>query len=98
MAKERTYKSIEELLPDAGAPRAVGKAIGDHSISQALTVYRAKAGLTQKGLAAKMGVTEKAVARIEGTANDALKLGDIKAYAKALGYKAVLSFQEMQDE
>lgn len=94
MAKERTYKSIKELLPDAGASRAVDAAIRARSISQALTVYRAKANLTQKELAAKMGVTERAVARIEGTANDALKVGDIKAYAKALGYKAVLSFQE----
>ena len=41
-----------------------------------------------------MGVSEKAVARIEETPNEKQTMGNIKAYANALGYRVFLHFEE----
>lgn len=41
-----------------------------------------------------MGVSEKAVARIEETPNEKQTMGNIKAYANALGYSVFLHFKE----
>lgn len=99
MAKERAYKSVTELLKGMGLPKEAVDPVKDRieqsTIARELIVRRTKAGLSRKELAKKMGVTEKAVARIEEALNEKQTVGNIKAYAKALGYKVTLAFKEM---
>ena len=49
---------------------------------------RAKAGLTQAELAARMGITQSAVARLEtAMGKHSPSIGTLKRYASALGYR-----------
>lgn len=98
MARKRTFKSVMELLKGMGLSRKTVNAVEDKieqsTIARELVVRRTKANLTQKELADKMGVSEKAVARIEETPNEKQTMGNIKAYANALGYRVFLHFEE----
>lgn len=98
MARERTFKSVKELLKGMGLTKKTVNAVEDKieqsTIARELFVRRTKANLTQKELADKMGVSEKAVARIEETPNEKQTMGNIKAYANALGYRVFLHFEE----
>lgn len=98
MARERTFKSVKELLKGIGISKDIAKSVEENieknTIAQELIVRRARANLTQKELADKMGVSEKAVARIEETPNEKQTMGNIKAYAGALGYRVFLHFEE----
>ena len=98
MARDRTFKSVKELLKGIGIYKDTAKSVEDNikknTIARELVVRRTKANLTQKELADKMGVSEKAVARIEETPNEKQTMGNIKAYANALGYRVFLHFEE----
>ena len=98
MARERTFKSVTELLKGIGISKDTAKSVEENiknnTIAQELIARRTLANLTQKELADKMGVSEKAVARIEETPNEKQTMGDIKAYANALGYRVFLHFEE----
>ena len=98
MARERTFKSVKELLKGIGISKDTAKSVEDNikknTIAQELIARRTLANLTQKELAQKMGVSEKVVARIEETTNEKQTIGDIKAYANALGYRVFLHFEE----
>ena len=98
MARDRTFKSVKELLKGIGISKDTAKSVEDNikknTIARELVVRRTKANLTQKELADKMGVSEKAVAQIEETPNEKQTMGDIKAYANALGYSVFLYFKE----
>ena len=98
MARERTFKSVKELLKGIGISKYTAKSVEDNikknTIARELVVRRTTANLTQKELADKMGVSEKAVARIEETPNEKQTMGDIKSYANALGYRVFLHFEE----
>ncbi len=49
---------------------------------------RASAGLTQSELAAKVGTTQSAIARLEsGTSKHSPSVATLQRYAKALGYR-----------
>lgn len=98
MARERTFKSVTELLKGMGLTKKTVNAVEDKieqsTIAKELIIRRTLANLTQKELADKMGVSERTVARIENAGNDAQKMGDIKAFANALGYRVFLHFEE----
>lgn len=98
MARERTFKSVTELLKGMGLSRKTVNAVEDKieqsTIARELVVRRTKANLTQKELAKRMGVSERTIARIENADNDVQKMGDIKAFANALGYRVFLHFEE----
>lgn len=98
MVRERTFKSVKELLKGIGISKDTAKSVENNikknTIARELVVRRTKANLTQKELADKMGISEKAVARIEETPNEKQTMGNIKAYANALGYRVFLHFEE----
>lgn len=98
MARERTFKSVKELLKGIGISKDTAKSVEENikknTIAQELITRRTLANLTQKELAKRMGVSERTVARIENAGNDAQKMGDIKAFANALGYRVFLHFEE----
>ena len=98
MARERTFKSVKELLKGIGISKDTAKSVEENikknTIAQELIARRTLANLTQKELADKMGVSEKVVARIEETPNEKQTMGNIKAYANALGYSVFLHFKE----
>ena len=79
MARERTFKSVKELLKGIGISKYTAKSVEDNikknMIAQELITRRTLANLTQKELADKMGVSEKAVARIEDTPNEKQTMG-----------------------
>ena len=98
MARERTFKSVKELLKGMGLKKKAVDSVEDRieqsTIARELVVRRTKADLSRKELAQRMGVSEKAVARIEDTPNEKQTMGDIKAYANALGYRVFLHFEK----
>ena len=74
MARERTFKSVTELLKGIGISKDTAKSVEENikknTIAQELITRRTLANLTQKELAKRMGVSEKAVARIEEIPNE----------------------------
>lgn len=61
---------------------------------------RQRAGLTQTELAARMGVSQPVVARIEGSVGNrkhAPSLATLRRYAEACGQRLVIRFEPKQD-
>ena len=53
-------------------------------IGQQLAVLRKRKGLTQAALAEKLGVTDRAVSRMESM-GDGMQIGTLRSYLAALG-------------
>ena len=56
-----------------------------HRHKKFLEKARAKAGLTQDGVAEKMGTTKSAISRLEAAGKHAPSLNTLKRYASAVG-------------
>jgi transcriptional regulator with XRE-family HTH domain len=52
-----------------------------------LMALRAAAGLSQKDVAAKLNCTQGRISKLESGSDDALRIGDLAAYAGALGFR-----------
>jgi transcriptional regulator with XRE-family HTH domain len=62
--------------------------------ARSLVFERERLGLSQKQVAARMGVSQSKVCRLEGSADADLVYGDVAAYAKALGLNVTLFYDE----
>lgn len=79
---------------DAKGLAEVRRKVASRSVSRTLAALRASKGLTQKELAARMGRTQSALSKLETTDNDDFRLGDVRAYASALGLRVSVSLEE----
>lgn len=84
----------EGLGFDAKGLAEVRRKVADRSVSGMLAALRARKGLTQKELAVRMGRTQSAVSKLETTDNDDFRLGDVRAYASALGLRVSVGLEE----
>src|SRR5215210_4539694 len=80
---------LEEFIADRaranpGFPRLVDEALARRQLLRELATQREVEGLTRTVVAARMGTSESAVARLEGGEADA-KLSTVGRYAAALG-------------
>jgi predicted XRE-type DNA-binding protein len=76
---------IQRTRSGKDAKRSIDR-IESLTLAQNLKIMRIRAGLSQAELAVKMGVNQPKVARLEKTAFNDFKIGDVDAYAKAVGH------------
>ena len=76
----------ESTKEDPGFPEMVEAAYRRRVLLRELAAKRAKAGITQKDVAARMRTSQSAVARIEHGEIDA-KLSTVERYATAIGHR-----------
>ena len=87
----KRYKSVVEmtrdLSDDSSFADEVERTIAARRLVKTLLVLRACKGLSQKDIADKLGSTQSRISKLEASTDDALRIGDLRAYADALGLK-----------
>ncbi len=83
-----------DLAGDPTAEARVEAHQNDTSFVRELTNMRVARKLTQRELAARMGVDPSKVCRIEASVDKDLNLGDVLMYAKALGVNMSVLFDD----
>ncbi len=68
---------------------------GEYAVIRALIAARTRAGLTQEALAARMGTTQSAVARMEGGDINP-SIGALRRYAEATGTRLKVTLEQEQ--
>jgi predicted XRE-type DNA-binding protein len=92
----RTYRSVDAMLRATGQRRlaqAVRAMSAKTLLIDQLIVARARAGYTQSQLATKMDCSQSRVSKFEDSQDADLTLGDLQAYAKAVGLKLEAKLQ-----
>ena len=59
----------------------------EHAVASEMLAARARAGLTQEAVAARMGTTKSTISRLESAGKHAPSLTSLKKYAEAVGCK-----------
>lgn len=81
----KTFMNISDMLKDIGIDHtSVEKTISSHRIATGMLIARAKANLTQKDLAEKLGESVAWVKHVEEQEDAFLTLGEIERYYKGL--------------
>ena len=90
MSESKTYNSVVGMLDAMGIIDHAGveKRISSHRIATGMLIARAKANLTQKDLAEKLGESVAWVKHVEEQEDACLTLGEIERYYKGLGIVA----------
>lgn len=57
----------------------------EYALAHAMLAARARAGLTQEAVAARMGTTKSAISRLEAAGKHAPSVASLKRYAAAVG-------------
>jgi DNA-binding XRE family transcriptional regulator len=57
----------------------------EYQLAAQMLKARARAGLTQEGVAERMGTTKSAISRLEGVGKHAPSLSTLRRYAEAVG-------------
>lgn len=93
--------SVSELMNEMGIDKDIAKKISEninnHSVSQKLSILRAKADLSQAEMAKKMGVSQSFISKLEVASNDQIKFGDFNKFVNALGYETTLTISRPQN-
>jgi transcriptional regulator with XRE-family HTH domain len=92
----RRYGSVDDFMASEGMPKdiieKVDKLRKDSRIALQLALLRQESGLTQEEMAARMGVTQSAISKLESGTDDELKLHEIAEYAKATKERICILF------
>jgi DNA-binding XRE family transcriptional regulator len=89
----KTLKTLkQELLADARTRAAYDALAGEFSVAKTLIAARARAGLSQAEVAARMGTTQSVIARLESGKRPP-SWQTIARYAAAVGGRAVLRIE-----
>lgn len=83
---------IAELCDDDSIVRDVEARMSQTKFVSMLTEARARKGMTQKDIAAKIGTSVSKVSRFEASNDDDLRIGDAKDYLNALDLEASIAF------
>lgn len=75
---------MAELCGNDMIVKDVEENISKTKFVSALEGIRVRKGMTQKDVAAKMGISVSKVSRFEASADDDLRIGDVKAYMQAI--------------
>jgi DNA-binding XRE family transcriptional regulator len=91
----KSLKDIKrELLKDPATRAEYENQAAEFNMAHELIAARARAGMTQSDVAALMGTTQSAIARLEG-GNRAPSLRTVQRYAKAVGARAVVRIEPL---
>ena len=92
--KAAAAKLAAKLAGDATMEQEVARHRQATQLATALEDFRVRKGLRQKDIAARMGVSNSTVSRIEDSCDADLRLGDLTNYAAALGLNLSIFFEE----
>lgn len=91
----KTLKTLKAQLLNDPATRAEYDALApEFETARELVAARARAGLTQEEVAARMGTTQSTVARLESGKRPP-SLRTVQRYAQAVGSRAVLRLERV---
>lgn len=91
----KSLKDIKrELLDDPATRAEYEQQAAEFDMAHELIAARARAGMTQSDVAALMGTTQSAIARLEGGGR-APSLRTVQRYAKAVGARAVVRIEPL---
>lgn len=76
---------VRELTNDSELIDAVEDALDRQNVMRQLMAMRAVAGLSQSDVAKSMGCSQSRVSKMEKSADDRLRYGDLRRYAQAVG-------------
>lgn len=82
---------------DKDTASKVNENIKNHSISQNLTILRAKTGLSQTEMAKKMKTSQSFISKLESASNNQIKIEDMCTYLATLGYETTISISRPQN-
>ncbi len=89
----KTLKTLKAELLSSPQTRAEYDAqVDEFMMARELIAARARAGLTQADVAARMGTTQSTVARLEG-GKAAPSMRSVQRYARAIGCRAVVRLE-----
>lgn len=69
----------------------------DHNLIRQLIVLRLANNIRQQDVAESMGCTQSRVAKLEDTAPEKWRLGDIRGYLRAIGYNLSIVIKPRQE-
>ena len=89
----KAYNSASDMARDllAGEPEFVADLearLHERQLVKSLAIVRARAGMTQKELAGKLGCTQSKISKLESGVDADLRFGDIAAYLEAVEHEA----------
>jgi DNA-binding XRE family transcriptional regulator len=85
-------KFLEKASAKKGFDDAYQALALEYQLAKEMLKARAKAGLTQDGVAEKMGTTKSAISRLEAAGKHAPSLSTLKRYASAVGCELQVRF------
>jgi DNA-binding XRE family transcriptional regulator len=89
----KTLKALEADMLATPAVKAEYDALADEfDMAHELIAARARAGLTQADVAARMGTTQSVIARLEGGKRQP-SMRTVQRYAQAIGCRAVVRLE-----
>jgi ribosome-binding protein aMBF1 (putative translation factor) len=89
----KTLKTLKrELLADDETRAAYDALASEFSVAKTLIAARARAGLSQAEVAARMGTTQSVIARLE-SGKRLPSLRTVERFARAVGGRAVLRIE-----
>src|SRR5271157_2696196 len=87
----KTYSSVTELVRETAQDKQFAESlearIKGRQIVKDLAIRRALRGLSQKDIAAKLSCSQGRVSKLEASPDVELRMGDLAAYANALGFR-----------
>lgn len=93
MAKR--YSSVLDMVRDTASAEFAEQAesyLGERQVSRILYGLRCKADLSQTQLAKRVGTSQSRISKLEQSTDQNMKLGDLEAYAEALGMQVQIRF------
>ncbi len=89
----KTLKALKAEMLASPAVKAEYDALADEfEMAHELVAARARAGLTQADVAARMGTTQSVIARLEGGKRQP-SMRTVQRYAQAIGCRAVVRLE-----
>ena len=93
MPNKKQYTSVSELVRDIVADEefhaAFDELVARRKLTKQLVAFRAARGMSQEEVAAKMACTQSRISKLENANDDDVRLGDLRAYAEAVGCELV---------
>lgn len=99
---DQRLSTISDLMNEMGIEKATAKKVTEniknYSISQNLTILRARANISQAEMAKKMNTSQSFISKLEGASNDQIKVDDMCAFFAALGYETTITISKPQKD
>ena len=93
MARQKQYENVSEMLrdlaPDDAFRTEFDERVAGRRLVKQLVVLRTVQGLSQQDVASAIGCTQSRISKLEGATDASVRLGDLKAYAEAVGCELV---------